>query len=208
MRIYIRHAHKAYKNGKPPLVRRRSRINHKDHSWEHDRSKTFHLHDPPLTEIGKREAALVAEKLLDLYPTPTHIITSPYLRARETAAIMAGVIVKRAPPAKIDIICQTDIGEYLGNHAGSKLDVSPSTARHQPQHPETFEQFQERIKKHHTDWSITTKEESDEVTWVITHGIVISEIIKPWHGSITKIPYLGYIVMDNATDKPAISFGV
>jgi broad specificity phosphatase PhoE len=41
--------------------------------------------DPPLTEVGRRQAAALAAAL----PRPTRLLSSPLARARETAAVLA-----------------------------------------------------------------------------------------------------------------------
>lgn len=43
--------------------------------------------DFPLTEIGKKQATLLAEWLVDNYP-PDYIVSSPLQRAKQTAAII------------------------------------------------------------------------------------------------------------------------
>lgn len=192
MRIYIRHAHKSYKNGKP-LVQKNNVTSSKNQRYSY-------AHDPPLTHEGKKAAVQLAEELLRKYPVPTQIITSPYLRARETAAIMAGVIVKKYSPASIQILCQADLSEYLGNHSKYQLDVTPATARHNPPHPESFYRFRERIEQHYNSW-----QPSEEVTWVITHGIIINEILRPFHPK-QQIPYLGYIVTQSPDKEPELFF--
>jgi phosphohistidine phosphatase len=45
--------------------------------------------DRPLTELGKRRFKVVAQALPDLAPSPEAILTSPLLRARQTAEIVA-----------------------------------------------------------------------------------------------------------------------
>jgi phosphohistidine phosphatase len=45
--------------------------------------------DRPLTELGKRRFKVVAQALPDLAPRPEAILTSPLLRARQTAEIVA-----------------------------------------------------------------------------------------------------------------------
>lgn len=189
MRIYIRHAEKAYKNGKPFLPKS---------NVMPERAYTY-AHDPPLTRRGRKAAKLLAEELLRKYPTPVQIITSPYLRTRETAIAMAKVVVRKCPPASIKITCQEDISEYLGNHVGIPLDVSPSTGIHRPPHPENFYQFRNRIKQHYISW-----DESSEVTWVITHGIVITEILRPFVDKRVMVPYLGYIVAYSPYSLPEL----
>ena len=193
MRIYIRHAHKAYKNGRP-LAQKGNTVPSKDQRYSY-------AHDPPLTREGKKAASELAEELLKKYPVPTQIITSPYLRARETAAIMVGVIVKKYSPSSIQILCQTEISEYLGNHSKYPLDVTPATERHNPPHPESFYRFRERIEHHYNRW-----QPSEDVTWVITHGIIINEILCPFHPK-QQIPYLGYIVAYDPSKEPELSFG-
>lgn len=46
--------------------------------------------DPPLTELGRRQAAGAAEYLVRFGPRPWRVISSPLVRARETAGIAAG----------------------------------------------------------------------------------------------------------------------
>lgn len=192
MRIYIRHAHKAYKNGKPPLCRNPSTTSKE--------LRYTYLHDPPLTYQGRKAAVVLAEELLQKYPVPTKIITSPYLRTRETAAIMAGVIVKKYSPTSIEIVCDTELSEYLGNHDKHPLDVTSSTERHHPPHPESFSHFRDRIKAHYTNW-----QESNDVVWIVTHGIVINEILHSFYPK-QQIPYLGYIVTTSSDIPPELHF--
>jgi len=185
MRIYIRHGHKAYRNGNPSISK-----NQVDLSY---------AHDPPLTIEGKREAFLLAQELLKKYPIPKQIITSPYLRARETADIMASAINKDLP-VDIEILFEKEISEYLGNHTNSHLDVTPRTFQYNPPHPETFDQFKKRIKRYSNNW-----QKSEDVIWLITHGIVINEIIRPFYCR-KKIPYLGYIVSESPDQPPQLFF--
>lgn len=168
MRIYIRHAQKAYRNGRAP--------------------SNNPNHDPPLTERGKRETRKLAEKLLQYYSVPTRIITSPYLRARQTALILAEVVAAKS--RSIAVKCERDLSEYLGNHSDKSLDVTIETAMHNPPHPESYSCFQQRILRYHC----TYIKGDQEVIWIVTHGIVINEILNFWGLPQIKIPYLGYLV--------------
>lgn len=180
MRVYIRHGHKAYKNGKPSR-------------FETYGYPKVYLHDPPLTRRGVIEAEYLAERLIELYGPPDVIITSPYLRARETAASMAGVVIEASHPVRL--VCCNDVAEYLGNHGSATLDVESTTEEYNPPHPETFHAFRCRVNRHAETWS------SRDVTWIITHGIVINEILRPYYPKY-PIPYLGYIVIPDLGCRP------
>jgi broad specificity phosphatase PhoE len=65
--------------------------------------------DPPLTELGHRQAAAVAAAL----PTPAAVISSPLLRARQTAAAFG------LPVVEDDRWTELDYGEFDGKPAAS-----------------------------------------------------------------------------------------
>lgn len=172
MRIYIRHAEKAYKNGKP--------------------KSNGHAHDPPLTFPGETDAVILAEKLLKLYPPPCKIITSPFLRTRSTAKNMARVVAKEIG-TPVPIICAPELSEYLGNHPEGCIDLDPDTAKHNPPHPENFSMFQKRVRKYHEN------SEESGVVWIVTHGLVIREIVRPTNINLKP---LGYVIF--LPDEPPI----
>jgi broad specificity phosphatase PhoE len=89
--LYLRHGEKEYANGK---------------------SRIFPL-DPPLTAAGRRVARFNFLRLLEQYGPPQQIITSPYLRARETALIALEVIYDQTG-CIIPIYHDVNISEYLG----------------------------------------------------------------------------------------------
>src|SRR5881392_1292055 len=60
--------------------------------------------DPPLTELGHRQAAAIARVL----PTPGAVISSPLLRARQTAAAFG------LPVVEDERWIELDYGEYDG----------------------------------------------------------------------------------------------
>ncbi len=48
--------------------------------------------DSPLTELGRRQAKVLGEVLALRDPTPVQLVTSPLLRARETADAIADAL--------------------------------------------------------------------------------------------------------------------
>ncbi len=162
MRIYIRHAEKAYQNGK---------------------SENF-IHDPDITSDGREESRALAQNLIKLYGIPKVIISSPFMRCRETALEMLEEV-----KSDIRLKCDPLISEYLGNHNRVKLDVREDTLIHHPPHPETFVHFECRVRCHND--SMRDFDRSSGVVWIVTHGLVINRIIgcMGYKGN-EKLPYL------------------
>jgi broad specificity phosphatase PhoE len=169
--LYIRHAQKLYRNG---------------HHHE------FSL-DPGLTDSGRESAKVKFAQLIQIYGIPSLIISSPYLRTRETANIARDIIYEQTH-ILIEIIYDPAIGEYLGHqtHRDLQQSLHPDTIIHNPIPPEQWKQYSARISKH-----IKTSTQSS--VWYITHGLVIQSVAF-FHGR--KIPHpneLEGICIRNAT---------
>ena len=117
MLILIRHAEKAYPNGK---------------GSENDKK-----HDPPLTKEGMESCLIKSKQLIESFGAPDMIICSPYQRCRQTANFLN--------LNNLGIKVESGVAEYLGNHKESKLDITEETSLHPINHPETWRQFQTRI---------------------------------------------------------------
>lgn len=168
MKIFIRHAEKAYLNGTAS-----SPIDKK--------------HDPPLTENGKKSCIEKAKTLVETYGVPKMIISSPFRRCRETAENLKIGIGSSGKDIKI--VIDTRISEYLGNHRNSNLDITEETAVYGIRHPESWKQFTVRIKEYveeikknveSKDSKDSKPEETEDnnIIWVVTHGVVIQSICK------------------------------
>jgi broad specificity phosphatase PhoE len=71
--------------------------------------------DPPLSERGREQARLLADRLRAM-PTPDAVLSSTLRRARETVAAYAG-------PEGIDVIYDDDLAEaYLGDWEGKRFE--------------------------------------------------------------------------------------
>ena len=168
--LYIRHGLKAYRNGE---------------------SDKFYF-DPPLTEQGKSTAIARFSDLLFKQGIPEYIISSPYLRARETAQIAHDVILQLTG-VSIGVKYDPLLGEYLGNQRKKDLadGVHPETLELQPIPPEEWRDYSARIQKHIA--------QATDCTWYITHGVVIQSIAYLKAGK--KIPQpkelTGILVIDN-----------
>jgi len=91
---------------------------------------------------------------------PEMVVTSPFLRCRQTAELIAN-----GAPIYID----SDLREYLGNW--EKVWVLPETQR-AISWPliETFPQFNRRVSK------IPNKSYYRDNVWIVTHGLVIKKV--------------------------------
>jgi broad specificity phosphatase PhoE len=153
--LYIRHAQKAYRNGD---------------------AKEFAL-DPELTEKGREAARNKFRELIRVHGIPSRIISSPYLRARETAQIACEVIAE-VNDCSIQITCDSSIGEYLGHHRGIDLSrcLRPETLSYNPIPPEQWKQYSTRVKRHVHFTRECRVSQSSQPIWYITHGIVIKSV--------------------------------
>jgi broad specificity phosphatase PhoE len=145
--LYIRHGQKAYSNGKADKF----------------------CFDPPLTEQGKTASITRFSNLLLTQGLPQRIISSPYLRARETAQIAHDVILQLTG-ISIPVSYDPLLGEYLGNQKRKELydEVRPETLELNPIPPEDWHDYSARIRRHLTN--------ARESTWYITHGVVIQSV--------------------------------
>lgn len=152
--LYIRHGQKAYKNGK---------------------TKDFSL-DPGLTDAGKDDARARFRDLVISQGVPAYIVSSPYLRARETAQIANDVILELTGHT-VEIIYDGRLGEYLGHHRDKDLRtcLRPETLKHNPIGAEYWRQFTSRIKKY-----VKSLNGSTDPIWCITHGVVIKTIARTY----------------------------
>lgn len=149
MPLYIRHGEKLYNNGD---------------------SIIFCL-DPGLTEKGKKEALDEFSLIIQDFEIPEKIISSPYLRTRQTAEIAQDVIFNKTGKV-VPIFIDVMVGEYLGHQRGKDLNecLRKETLQFNPIPQESWNEFAGRLRVH-----CGVKSEADNV-WYITHGLVIKMI--------------------------------
>lgn len=186
--LYIRHGEKLYGNN-----------NHSQYllslpSVGSSDASTYSL-DPGLTEKGKSNAKLRFYDLLQKFGPPERIISSPYLRARETALIAQQVIYDHTG-IFVDIVHDPLIGEYLGNqhHVDLSQAFHPDTQIHHPVPPENKLQYKIRIKRH--------LKSSQSNTWYISHGYTIQSIAFLRGCKIPYPTFLRGVHIDNGTITP------
>ena len=162
---WIRHGEKEYKNGNAPVG--------------------CYGYDPPLKTHVYNEFEALCESIKTNYGVPKKIITSPFLRTRQTALCIANQFFVMTN-AKIPVFVDTDITEFLGwrSPSGQKADVDSVTKFFiEPTlGTEKITDVRQRVEKHFDN---ITKE-SDVL--VVTHGIIIQFIHR--HITSRKMPYV------------------
>jgi len=150
-RIYIRHAMKEYANGEQGC-------------------------DPPITEEGKEETIKIADKLYSAFGLPTVIITSPFLRTRQTALIIKNRLTKLSSQ-DIPLICDKKIGEYLGNQPLEiQAMLTKETLSYDPFIGENISSLLVRIREHND--TLAALEKDDFTFFIISHGLIIKKLAR------------------------------
>lgn len=137
---------------------------------EHESGNNYTL-DPGLTQKGKDMAYSRFQQLLGIYPIPTKIYVSPYLRTRETAEIAQKVILENYK-TWVPIVVEVLASEYLNTKWKFAFPdgLTPETAEKNPQEPTTVQKFKSRVKKLVNKYANGSLNEN---VWVITHGFLV-----------------------------------
>ena len=133
------------------------------------------------------------EILFQNYGPPDILISSPYLRARETAEIAQQIIYKLCGNI-IPIIYNRYIGEYLGFQKDKNIakELHEETLIHKPIPQESWNQYSSRIRRF-TD----NLEKYNKNTWYISHGLIIQSISLFLGSKINYPSELEGFILDN-----------
>ena len=121
-------------------------VRHGESSGNRERIFAVSPHDQPLTELGYRQAHEAARRISQLF-RPELVVTSAYLRASETARIIAGAL---GVPLEIEPnLHEREIGAHRGRPYDSFLaepDYDPQRPwAWKPQGGESYEEVQARV---------------------------------------------------------------
>jgi broad specificity phosphatase PhoE len=121
-------------------------VRHGESSGNRDRIYATSPDDLPLTELGYSQAQAAAKRIAELF-RPELVVTSAYLRASETARIIAGAL-------GLPLEKERDLHEReIGSHRGRSYDSFLSEPDYDPQRPwawkpeggESYEEVQARV---------------------------------------------------------------
>ncbi|MDD5645099.1 MAG: histidine phosphatase family protein [bacterium] len=157
-------------------------IRHGETTWNFSR-KIQGQRNPPLTKLGKRQAAAAAGYFSHLRQTDFKIFSSDLRRAKETAKCFSEVLKKRILYEKG--IREIALGDWEGmtpeevdfhfDDGFKKWLLKPS--RIVIPGAETIKDFQARIKK---AWTALLPKFHDNNTVIVTHGGVITALLAWW----------------------------
>jgi len=159
--LYLRHSHKLYNNRK-------------------------HF-DSPLTFYGILYIYKKIDEYIIEFGLPSKLITSPYLRTRQTAKIIQYYIKKKFT-IEIEIIIEPLLSEYINKDIYSEISLKSfdyKTLLYNPIIGETYYEFLKRINRI-KNLNFSNNE------WIITHNYNIQKIfnikknIKYFHGIYIK----------------------
>ena len=92
------------------FIRHAESINNK--TWAEKRDETLRVPDPGLTNLGVSQAGALADWFPGFVPHPTHLFSSPFMRALKTAAPLAEVL-------DMEVTVRSDLMERSGPFVGT-----------------------------------------------------------------------------------------
>jgi broad specificity phosphatase PhoE len=121
-------------------------VRHGESSGNRDRIFTTTPQELPLTELGYRQAHTAARRIAELFD-PKRVVTSPYLRASETARVIAEAL---NVPLEVEAkLYERELGAYRGRPYDSLLEaVGYDPERpwvYKPDGGESYEDVQARV---------------------------------------------------------------
>lgn len=138
---------------------------------EQNVSRTLQMPDTPLSKRGLRQANLVARHLIS--EGVASILSSDYLRATETANIIAGVI--GAPVSHEPLLRERDFGNWRGT-AYADLEGSLFNPAVIPPGGESVGEFERRIGDAFTAVELFVRSIGAPVV-IVTHGLVCKMLV-------------------------------
>jgi probable phosphoglycerate mutase len=149
-------------------------VRHGESSGNKERIFATSPHDLPLTELGYAQALAAARRIAELF-RPQLVVSSAYIRASETARIIAGAL---GVPLEVQLdLHEREVGVHRGRPYDSFQDAPDYDATRswawQPEGGESYEQVQarvgpilDRLAKVHADQDIV----------IVSHGGVMTTL--------------------------------
>lgn len=165
--ILLRHGEKLYSNGKADTMK----------------------FDPPLTANGEKGVAQSVLELIALGHRPESIITSPFLRTRQTAVIASSILSQFG--ITHTVVVKPILSEYLGHHKlVEKEDFHPLTEA-RCLTCETKKQLKQRVNKVH----YRIKNFATGTVLLVGHGYFMSLLHEKFTGSSMTLREGEYVVI-------------
>jgi broad specificity phosphatase PhoE len=162
--------------------------------------------DPPLNELGRRQAQFVASVLADQGHVFAGVWASNLARAADTAAIIAGVL--DLGPVQVEAgLREADVGEWEGMTSGEISAAWPGylEARRRPPGFEPFESVVARVIP--ALHRVAGGENPEVARLVVAHSGVIRTLVSHLGHVDARVPNLGgvWLAVDPAAAGPTIT---
>ena len=149
-------------------------VRHGESSGNKERIFATSPHDLPLTELGYAQALAAARRIAELF-RPRLVVSSAYIRASETARIIAGAL---GVPLEVELnLHEREIGVHRGRPYDSLQDAPDYDATRpwawQPEGGESYEQVQARVGP---ILDRLAKVHSDQDIVIVSHGGVMTTL--------------------------------
>lgn len=144
-----------------------------DHS---EKSSTF-VHDAKIKRKGKKDCRKKVIELIEHYGAPKVIVTSPFLRARQTAKVMKEEI-KKLNDSKVRIIIDSSLGRFFTHDQRNQPQIRPETTTYNPIIDKCDHDMKRRIRQHLTKVISREYHKKPEVVWCISHGVIIKKLME------------------------------
>jgi probable phosphoglycerate mutase len=149
-------------------------VRHGESSGNKERIFATSPHDLPLTELGYAQALAAARRIAELF-RPQLVVSSAYIRASETARIIAGAL---GVPLEVELnLHEREVGVHRGRPYDSFQDAPDYDATRpwvwQPEGGESYEQVQARVGP---ILDRLAKVHSDKDIVIVSHGGVMTTL--------------------------------
>ena len=147
-----------------------------------NRARILQPADTPLSDLGQQQAQAMAQRL-KVEPIDA-ILSSDMTRAAQTAQALSDAT--NVPIEFSTLLHERSFGDLRGQRFDD-LGFNPMDAEYAPPNGETWEQFYQRVAKAFS-LVIETANAKDKTLAVVSHGLVIREMVKRHLSSANQVP--------------------
>lgn len=177
------------------------------HGEDNYDNPTF-AHDQKIPQVEEihDDIEKVGKFLITKYGQPSHIICSPFRRARDTYNILKR---KNVLPQESKLLIDTRVGRYFSSKEKKDgPEVRKETKKMKPSIYESWESFKVRVRNHvnqlKDDGFLKSRH---NIVWVITHTLVIKEVARYLHFEMPEYyEFLQWVALRSHGPEHKISF--
>lgn len=158
-------------------------------------SDPTHIHDPKLTDSGKRLAYKVGKNLIQKYGKPDLVFCSPFRRTKQTLKYM----LRKTDTEDIKFVYDIDLSRYFSNREKKNPSVDSSTLTKDIPIYESRSDFHKRTEK--LADKMHAYVDRKEVIWCITHTTVYKRMAKIYEVELPDyIPFMHHFELNEGKE--------